>query len=1264
MLSSWLLLAVLPFPSSSTPSSCPTGWVEFQRSCYKFARSPRKSIITAAESCSTYSASLVSVNSWDEFYFIATYLREHDPQHLTWYTSGRDHGGNLWKWDGDRSPFVNIPDLWLRYDQRFMSSQSNFYATGSRESQFYGSQPVTQNVNLPLKYSAFNFSGPENRWGLIPASGSDENAFICEVPREDLNHLLVNERNIDYGITDITDPMKIPRGPKFMDEPKNAVFDLSGRSQQNYISLRCVAQGYPTPTYQWFKEEYENARPVERMIDPLSDVRLTLTDGTLSIFNPQPSTDRGKYHCKATNMYGTVLTTTVQLSFGYIGEFNKKRSDDHARENWGKSISCDPPQHHPRVNYYWTRNAFPNFVEEDRRVFVSHDGNIYFSTVEKIDRANYSCNVQSVISSTGRTGPFFRLVVDPGSSGQKLLFPNNFPKAFPEAPLAGEDVRLECIAYGYPVPSYNWTRNGVTDRLPEGATTNSHNRVLYIPKVKVEDQGEYTCTTTSGRDVISKAVTLSIQALPVFTVPLTDKIADRGASLVWTCEAFGIPDVTYKWYKNGKELDSLDINRFTNGRYKIRDNVLTIDSLLPGTEDAVIPGDEGMYQCRAINALGSTFSSAQLKVMSLKPSFKKHKLIAEMYASVGSNFTIPCIPEAVPFPQFQWRRNNMPVQGGRVRVLPNGFLHINPVDVSDSGEYACIARNEHGSDETTGYLTVFPQPRVVEQPKPRVVAIVNDTIQLECLAYADSSLDVAYIWLHNGLRVNFTRMPQFSLGDDLGYLKISNITFAEAGDYQCQVKTSIGTANAKTELIIHGPPASPGAVLAEELSATSARIMWSDGTDNGRRILAYTIEGRTNHNQTWGILAQYLTQYSVDPTTGRKSVQLNGVLSPWSTYEFRVIAINELGAGIPSEPSPQYNTDKERPFKYPSNVGGGGGKTGTLTITWDPLPPSDWNTPEIWYKIYYKAPDSDVEFRYKELRNLGNIAMYTVNVGDDNYYKRYIVQVQAINPIGAGPLSPETEVYSAEAMPQVVPSLVRAFPFNSTALNVSWAQIDFSREKIRGKLIGHRIKYWRHGHDYLTDSLTLLNRSPENWGLIVALQPDTEYYVTVMAYNDAGSGPEAEPVLQRTYKAAPQRPPTSVNVRARDATSVIVTWRGGATVTSDEEPIIGYKVRYWEADQPIAKAKEVYKYLDGGDLEAVISGLVPGKIYKLRVLAYSWGGDGKMSSPAWEFKMGTGDPPPGTSNKLTAGSLTTGSSLLNCLLSSFLSFCVLTFLIN
>lgn len=51
--------------------------------------------------------------------------------------------------------------------------------------------------------------------------------------------------------------------------------------------------------------------------------------------------------------------------------------------------------------------------------------------------------------------------------------------------------RLECIAFGYPVPYYNWTR--INSEIPSDAIITNHNRVLQIPRVRVEDQGEYQC---------------------------------------------------------------------------------------------------------------------------------------------------------------------------------------------------------------------------------------------------------------------------------------------------------------------------------------------------------------------------------------------------------------------------------------------------------------------------------------------------------------------------------------------------------------------------------------------------------------------------------------------------------------------------------------------------------------------------------------------------------------------------------------------------
>lgn len=68
----------------------------------------------------------------------------------------------------------------------------------------------------------------------------------------------------------------------------------------------------------------------------------------------------------------------------------------------------------------------------------------------------------------------------------------------------------------------------------------------------------------------------------------------------------------------------------------------------------------------------------------------------------------------------------------------------------------------------------------------------------------------------------------------------------------------------------------------------------------------------------------------------------------------------------------------------------------------------------------------------------------------------------------------------------------------------------------------------------------------------------------------------------------------------------------------------GYKVRVWESDKDISVANDTIVYI-GNRLEAIIDDLEPGKTYFLRVLAFSQGGEGKMSSPAWQFQMGDPD---------------------------------------
>ena len=98
-------------------------------------------------------------------------------------------------------------------------------------------------------------------------------------------------------------------------------------------------------------------------------------------------------------------------------------------------------------------------------------------------------------------------------------------------------------------------------------------------------------------------------AVPYFILPLRNQYADSAGNLTWRCEASGEPAVTYSWLKNGVGFNSTSIPPEDRGRITISNNVVTINNLNAERDD-------GMYQCAAYNVHGTTYSTAELKVLS------------------------------------------------------------------------------------------------------------------------------------------------------------------------------------------------------------------------------------------------------------------------------------------------------------------------------------------------------------------------------------------------------------------------------------------------------------------------------------------------------------------------------------------------------------------------------------------------------------------------------------------------------------------------
>lgn len=97
----------------------------------------------------------------------------------------------------------------------------------------------------------------------------------------------------------------------------------------------------------------------------------------------------------------------------------------------------------------------------------------------------------------------------------------------------------------------------------------------------------------------------------------------------------------------------------------------------------------------------------------------------------------------------------------------------------------------------------------------------------------------------------------------------------------------------------------------------------------------------------------------------RREFEVKEILAPWSVYEFRVAAGNELGLGLASAASPYFNTQPDKPYIPPRNIGGGGGKIGDLTITWKvsrlAIFVNSNGISTIWFHFHCKALDLSID---------------------------------------------------------------------------------------------------------------------------------------------------------------------------------------------------------------------------------------------------------------------------------------------------------------
>jgi len=187
-------------------------------------------------------------------------------------------------------------------------------------------------------------------------------------------------------------------------------------------------------------------------------------------------------------------------------------------------------------------------------------------------------------------------------------------------------------------------------------------------------------------------------------------------------------------------------------------------------------------------------------------------------------------------------------------------------------------------------------------------------------------------------------------------------------------------------------PKSPGVPVVTERTATSITLTWDSG--NPEPVAYYVIQHRSQasedaYKEIDGVAT---TRYSV------------GGLSPYSDYDFRVVAVNNIGRGPPSE-AIDAKTAEQAPSTAPRQVRGRMLSATTAVIHWDE--PEEANGQIMGYRVYYTMDSiQHVNLWEKQIVRGSNFLTIQGLIPNKTYY----IKVLAYTSVGDGPLSPDLQI--------------------------------------------------------------------------------------------------------------------------------------------------------------------------------------------------------------------------------------------------------------
>ncbi|XP_031666145.1 receptor-type tyrosine-protein phosphatase F isoform X8 [Oncorhynchus kisutch] len=545
--------------------------------------------------------------------------------------------------------------------------------------------------------------------------------------------------------------------------------------------------------------------------------------------------------------------------------------------------------------------------------------------------------------------------------------------------------------------------------------------------------------------------------------------------------------------------------------------------------------------------------------------------------------TMLCAASGNPDPEITWFKDFLPVDinssNGRIKQLRSGALQIENSEESDQGKYECVAMNNAGTRYAAPanlYVRVRRVPPRFSIPPTNHEVMPGGSVNLTCVAVGSPMPYVKWIMGE----IELTKEDEMPIGRNV--LEVTNIK--ESANYSCVAISSLGQIEATAQVSVKALPKPPTSLIVTETTATSVTLIWDSGNPEPVSFFMIQYRAKATDAGFQEVDGVATTRYSI------------GGLSPYSEYEFRVMAVNNIGRGPPSDPV-ETRTGEQAPSSPPLAVQVRMLSASTMLVQWEP--PEEPNGQIRGYRVYYSSDMNDPLSGWQK-HNTDDSRLTTISGLTTDI--TYSLRVLGFTSVGDGPPSDVLQVKTQQGVP-AQPSSFEAEAELDTRIMLTWLW------PVQDTITKYELQYWEAN----SDNKIHVTFNPAGSYAVEGLKPDTLYRFSLAARSEFGLGVYTQPIEARTAQSMPGAPPRKLEVEAVNSTAIRVTWKAPLPGKQHGQ-IRGYQVIFsrLENGEPRGQPNIMDVALPEAQ-EATITGLHSETTYSVTVAAYTTKGDGARS---------------------------------------------------